>query len=109
METVQLRHTLEEADRLATKWYEQVVKPSLRPEDAGLFYAIDVDTGTFVLDPDEIVALDLLRERVPDAYPFLGRVGWPAADRIGGFGFDGQIVWSRDASIPNTKYASPFL
>jgi hypothetical protein len=88
MVPAQFRHTKEEAARLGTDLFERVIKPKLRPEDDGKFYVVDVDSGEFELDTDELAAYDRLLARVPEAYPFLGRAGWPAAHRIGGFAFD---------------------
>jgi hypothetical protein len=81
----QFRHTKEEAARLGTALFERVVKPNLRTEDDNKFVAIDVDSGDYVVDVDELAASDRLLERRPDAYIWTERVGWPAAHKLGGF------------------------
>jgi hypothetical protein len=88
MTNTRSRYTLEEAGRRGSELYERDVKPKLRPEDENKFIAIDIDSGEFELDDDDAGAVDKLLARIPDAFPFLGRVGWPAAHRIGGFDLD---------------------
>jgi len=85
MVPAQHRHTPEESARLGTELYERVVKPTLQPEDDNKFVAIDVDTGDFELDFDDLTSTDRLIERRPDAHIWLMRVGHPAAYRLGGF------------------------
>ena len=55
----------------------------LRPEDDGKFVAIDVGTGDFEIDDDDYAAVVRLRTRSPQAEIWLGRVGAPAAYRMG--------------------------
>lgn len=64
--------------------YETEVRPRLSPEDDGMLVAIDVDSGAFVVDADELEALQRLRRRCPDAQIWLKRVGSRHVHRFGG-------------------------
>jgi hypothetical protein len=64
--------------------YEQKVQPKLSAEDQGKFAAIDVDSGIYEMDPDEMTACDRLRRHVPDAQIWLVRIGSSYLHRFGG-------------------------
>ncbi len=57
--------------------YGQFVRPHMRPEDDGKFVAIDLQTGEYELDADEIPAVRRLRGRLPAAEVLLLCVGHP--------------------------------
>ena len=73
----------EEFGRRADAVYDRCVKPNVTPADEGKFVAIDVDTGLYEVDDDELVALDRLQVRRPDASVWLARVGSRYAHRLG--------------------------
>jgi hypothetical protein len=56
----------------------------LSAEDKGKFVLIDIETGAFEIDRDEIVASDRLLLRFPNAQVWLRRVGFTTARRFGG-------------------------
>jgi hypothetical protein len=76
--------TVEEIARLGEEALARWVLPALRPEDDGRFVAVDVDSGDFETDDDDIAAVARLRQRRPTAEVWLGRVGEPAAYRLRG-------------------------
>lgn len=78
------RHSALEAWQLAIDIYDRVIKPQLSKEHIGLYLAIDVDSAEYELDKDDRTACDRLYERCHNAQPFLLRVGYPAADKLGG-------------------------
>jgi len=63
--------------------YEREILPRLDPHARGKFLAVDVDTGDYEVDSDELAALKRVRARRPDARLYLLRVGFPSAYRIG--------------------------
>jgi hypothetical protein len=63
--------------------YERDILPGLDPGTRGKFLAVDVDTGDYEVDSDELAALKRLRDRRPEARLYLLRVGFPVAYRIG--------------------------
>ena len=77
------KRTLDELAALGTDIYDRQVRPQLRPEDAGKFVALDVDTGEYEVDEDDYAAIARLRARRPAADVWLMRAGERAAYRIG--------------------------
>ncbi len=63
--------------------YDREIQPSLETGNEGKFVAIDIDSGDFEIDADELTASDRLRSRRPDAQTWLRRVGSRYARRIG--------------------------
>ena len=76
-------HRTELASR-GEETYEKVVRPKL-PLAAlrGQYVVIDVDSGEFEVDSDELAASDRLLSRLPDAQVWLKRVGYPHVRRFG--------------------------
>ena len=83
MTALDSRLTPEELARLGAEVFDRRVRPMLRPDDDGKFVAIDVGTGDFEIDDDDYAAVVRLRTRSPEAEIWLGRVGAPAAYRMG--------------------------
>jgi hypothetical protein len=73
----------EEVARIGDETYERKVLPNLRPEDEGKFALIDVRTGDYEIDRDEIAASDRLLSRHPDAQIWTRQVGSRYARRFG--------------------------
>jgi hypothetical protein len=63
--------------------YERVVLPRLGSQDEGKFALIDVETGDYEIDRDEIAASDRLLARHPDAQVWTRQVGSRYARRFG--------------------------
>jgi hypothetical protein len=83
MPATETRRSPEELARLGAEAFDQRVRPMLRPDDDGKFVAIDVGSGDFEIDDDDYAAVVRLRKRSPQAEIWLGRVGAPAAYRMG--------------------------
>ncbi|HJT76785.1 MAG TPA: hypothetical protein VJ739_06245 [Gemmataceae bacterium] len=83
MASTKRRYGKEEFARRGDAMYDAEVRPHLKAEDDGKFAAIDIDSGTYELDVDELAACDKLRARVPDAQIWLVRVGSPYVHRFG--------------------------
>ncbi len=64
--------------------YESTVRQQLKATDDGKFAAVDIETGEFAIDADELKAGNKLRKRIPDAQIWMVRVGHRAVHRIGG-------------------------
>lgn len=77
------RYSRDEVARRGDEMYERVVLPCLSPEDEGKFALIDVETGDYELDRDEIAASDRLLARHPDAQVWTRQVGSRYARRFG--------------------------
>jgi len=72
----------EEVARRGDAIYEREVTPTVTSEDTGKYVVIDVTSGAWEMDADEIVASDRLREKHPDALEWLVRVGSRYARRF---------------------------
>jgi hypothetical protein len=80
------RYSKEEFAERGDAIYEREIRPALKGAHEGNFVAIDIETGAYEVDPDELAASDRLLARVPRAQVWLRRVGSPYARRFGGRG-----------------------
>jgi hypothetical protein len=84
MSSTKRRYSKEEFARRGDAIYESDVRPQLKIEDEGKFAAIDIESGIFEIDRDELKAGNRLRNRIPDAQIWMVRVGHRSVHRIGG-------------------------
>jgi hypothetical protein len=84
MDSVKRRYSKEDFARRGDAIYENDVRPQLKTGDEGKFAAIDIESGTYEIDRDELRAGNRLRARIPDAQIWMVRVGHRSAHRIGG-------------------------
>lgn len=73
----------EEIARLGDDIYEKSIKPSVKAEDVGKYAVIDVKTGEYEVDADELAASDRLLVRHPEAEVWLRQIGSRYARRFG--------------------------
>jgi len=83
MPVSQPRYDREEYARRGDALYDRDLRPSIEPGNEGKFVAIDIETGEYEFDPDELAASDRLLARVPDAQTWLRRISSRYARRIG--------------------------
>ena len=76
--------TLEEMADLGEKIYREKIRPTLTEADIGKFVHIDVNSGEYEIDDDDVTGDIKLSERVPGARIFGMRVGYSAAYFMGG-------------------------
>jgi hypothetical protein len=72
---VRLRYSREEISRLGDLIYDREIAPRTNAEEAGLFVAIDVDSGAYEIASDELAVTERLLERKPEAQIWLRRIG----------------------------------
>lgn len=77
------RYSKEEFARRGNEIYERAVQPRLSAEAAGKFVAIDIETGAYETDADEIAASHRLLARNPEAQIWFRLVGAPYTRRYG--------------------------
>ena len=82
---MQPRYSREEFARRGDEIYDRDVLPKLKPEDHNKIVAIDIETGDYEIDRNELAACDQLSARHPDAQIWLRRVGSPYLYRFGGY------------------------
>ncbi len=83
MPTAQPRYSKEEFAQRGDAMYEGKIRPLVEPGNEGKFVAIDIETGAYELDADELAASNHLLARVPDAQIWLKRVGSRYVRRFG--------------------------
>ena len=79
----QPRYSMEETARLGDEIYDRDLRSQLEPQHNGEIVAIDLDTGAWEVDPDEITAAHRLTARHPNAQVWVVRVGSRYLTRFG--------------------------
>jgi hypothetical protein len=79
----QPRYSKEEFARRGNKIYESQVRPQVEAGNHGKIVAIDIETGTFEVADELLVASKRLLARLPDAQIWFVRIGHPAVDHFG--------------------------
>lgn len=77
------RYSKEEFARRGDEIYERDVRPHLGPQDEGRFVAIDIESGAYEIDGDEIAASDRLLARNPEAQIWFRLIGSRHTRRFG--------------------------
>jgi hypothetical protein len=83
MDSTKRRYTKDEFARRGDAVYEKNIRPQLKSEDDGKFAAIDIESGVYEIDNDEMEAGDRLRARIPDAQIWMVRIGSRYVHRLG--------------------------
>ena len=77
------RYSKEEFVQRAHEIYESQVRSQVEADNYGKIVAIDIETGAFELANDILTATNRLFERLPDAQPWIVRIGHRAVHRFG--------------------------
>ena len=77
------RYSKEEFARRGDEIYDRDISPHVGPDDEGKFVVIDIETGAYEIDRDELAASDRLFARRLDAQIWTRRVGSRYARRFG--------------------------
>lgn len=79
--------------RRGEELYEQQIRAQIGPGNEGKYLVIDVNTGHFELDENDLAATKRALARRPNPTLYIMRIGYPAATRLGGgFRFDGAAA-----------------
>jgi hypothetical protein len=79
----QRRYSKEEMAQRGQELYESGIRQQVEAGNKGKIVAIDIETGSFELDDDTMPATRRLYERLPDAQPWVLRIGYHAVHRFG--------------------------
>jgi hypothetical protein len=79
----QPRYSKEEFARRGNEIYESQVRSQVEEGNYGKIVAIDIETGSFEVADDTIAATDRLYKHVPDAQPWVIRIGHRTVYRFG--------------------------
>ena len=79
----QPRYSKQEFAERGTELYENQIRSQIEDGNDGKIVAIDIETGCFELADETMQATKQLYERVPDAQPWVLRIGYRAVHRFG--------------------------
>lgn len=65
--------------------YQAEIRSKVEVAYKGQYLVLDIETGDYEIDPDDLVATKRTLAKHPDGVLYGVRVGYPAAYRLGGF------------------------
>jgi hypothetical protein len=77
-------YTSKEVESQGEAIYEQQIRDKVEPKDKGKFLVIDIETGEYEIDYDDLLATKRMLARFPNAVLYGLRIGFPSAYRLGG-------------------------
>ena len=77
-------YRLGEITTLGKAIYREKIKHLVEPEENGKFIVIDVESGDYEIDEEDVVASNRLRERRPEAVTYGVIIGYRVAYSLGG-------------------------
>jgi hypothetical protein len=78
------QYSNEEIARIANEIYRRDIRPKVMPQHKGKFLILDIESGDYEIDEDDLTAEERLRARRPDG-PFFGiRIGYTSAYKLSG-------------------------
>ena len=77
------KYTIEEVCDRGQQIYEEQIKRLVEPQENGKFIIIDIESGDYEIDEDELEACDRLEVRRPEAETYMTRIGCCAAYHMG--------------------------
>lgn len=78
------RYSNEEIVRRGEEIYERDLRAMLEPGNVGKVVVIDIETGEYEVDEDEVAAARRALVKNPGATLYGTRIGYPALAKIGG-------------------------
>jgi peptide subunit release factor RF-3 len=79
----QPRYSKEEFAQRGDQIYESQVRSQVEEGNHGKIVAIDIETGAFEVADEILAATNCLFDRLPDAQPWIVRIGHRAVHRFG--------------------------
>ncbi len=76
-------YTPKEVESRGEAIYGQRIRDNVESEHKGKFLVVDIETGEYEINTDDLVATKRLLAKHPDAVIYGLRVGFPTAYRIG--------------------------
>jgi hypothetical protein len=80
------RYTSNEIVQRGQVLYDQQIRRQVEASHKGKFLVLDIETGEYEIDADELAALKRAKAKNPDAALYILRVGYSTAYRVGGQG-----------------------
>ncbi len=76
-------YTKEDIAARAKALYEQEIRAKIEPDDIGKYLVIDIETGDYIIDEDDIVVMKRAADKHPGGALYGMRIGYPTMGRIG--------------------------
>ena len=76
------RYTSDEIAERGQALYDHI-RPTVEPDNQGKFLVLDIETGEYELDVNDIAAVKRAKAKRPDTALYIVRVGFPTAYRFG--------------------------
>ena len=83
MSVRQRRYSKEEMAWRGQEFYESGIRQQVEAGNKGKIVAIDIETGDFELADETMQATQRLYDRLPNAQPWVIRIGYRAVHRFG--------------------------
>lgn len=77
------RYTSDEIARRGQILYERQIRMQIDEREKGKFLVLDIETGAYEIDQDELAAVKRAKAKHQDAALYILRIGYPAAYRLG--------------------------
>jgi hypothetical protein len=81
---VPTEYTLEEIRERAEEIYRRDIRPRVMPQHKGKFLVLDIKSGDYEIDEDDLSASEKLQARRPNGVCFGLRVGYKSAYTLAG-------------------------
>lgn len=78
-----INYTPSEVESRGESMYERQIRDKVELKHKGKFLVIDIETGEYEIDADDLVATKRLLVKRPNAVVYGVRIGFPTAYRIG--------------------------
>lgn len=80
----QAKYTSEEIGRRAEDIYRRQIRPIVMPQQKGRFLVLDIESGDYEIDDDDLSASEKLQARRPNGIFFGFRIGYKSAYTLAG-------------------------
>jgi hypothetical protein len=80
----QTKYTSEEIRRRAEEIYRREIRPKLTPADKGKFLVVDIESGDYEMDEDDLSAAEILKARRPNGVFFGLRARYTSSYTLAG-------------------------
>jgi hypothetical protein len=82
---VQKQHyTNEEIGRIGEEIYRRAIRDKVMPQNKGKFLVLDIESGDYEVDSDDLTAEEILRARRPNGVLYGMRIGYTSAYTLAG-------------------------
>ncbi len=82
------RYSSHEIAERGRKFYEEQLRATVTPGNVGKFLVIDIETGEYEIDREELAALKRAQAKHPEAALYMVRIGSQTAYQMGGAGLE---------------------